>query len=263
MSCQLCYRAEDGSVVYGEPVLGGECTLKLDKKPANDVVLAVICNTDYIYEGEQTRKAHFDYKLKLGHGVKERANWNIKWYRWDSNLTNTAVPITTADFIGSANSIPAGSAVQFTDRSKNIVRGWLWDFGDGETSTEQNPSHTYSTTGTYTVSLTVLGTNGEVTETKSGYIIVGSTGILDIKKDNNIVLFPNPASERCTMIWPDGILSDPDLKIFNANGKELVLKSSINEKSCEIDLSEFSSGLYYISVITDNIPVTKKLIVLK
>jgi gliding motility-associated-like protein len=44
--------------------------------------------------------------------------------------------------------------VQFTDTSP-VGAGWVWDFGDGNTSTQQNPSHTYTTTGNYTVSLTI------------------------------------------------------------------------------------------------------------
>ena len=96
MSCQLCYRASDGSVVYGEPVLGGECSLNIDKQPANNVVFAVICNTDYIYEGEQTRKAHFDYRLKLVEGIKERGHWNVRWYQWDKKLSNLTLPPPTA-----------------------------------------------------------------------------------------------------------------------------------------------------------------------
>lgn len=51
----------------------------------------------------------------------------------------------------------------FTDQSIGPITNWLWDFGDGTTSTAQNPVHTYSTLGNYTVSLTV--TNGTCTHT--------------------------------------------------------------------------------------------------
>src|SRR5204863_204672 len=43
--------------------------------------------------------------------------------------------------------------VQFTDQSTGQVAQWVWDFGDGQTSNEQNPSHTYAQPGTYTVTL--------------------------------------------------------------------------------------------------------------
>ncbi len=47
----------------------------------------------------------------------------------------------------------------FTDSSTNAV-SWLWNFGDGQTSTQQNPTHTYSQTGSYTVSLTTTSADG-------------------------------------------------------------------------------------------------------
>jgi chitodextrinase len=80
MTCQLCYRATDGTAVYSQIVSSGNCSLRLDKAPANNVVIAVICNTDYIYNGESTRTAHYDYRLQLGTGVTGTASVNTKWY---------------------------------------------------------------------------------------------------------------------------------------------------------------------------------------
>ena len=40
------------------------------------------------------------------------------------------------------------------------ITSWLWDFGDGQTSTLQNPSHVYATPGSYTVTLTVTNSDG-------------------------------------------------------------------------------------------------------
>jgi len=66
--------------------------------------------------------------------------------------------------------------VQFTDTTAQSVKTWSWSFGDGGTSTEKNPVHTYTTAGTYTVALT--GTNGQglsATKTQAGYITVTSS----------------------------------------------------------------------------------------
>ena len=60
---------------------------------------------------------------------------------------------------------------QLTDLSQNAT-GWNWDFGDGSNSTEQSPMHTYSTTGIYTVKLTVSNEAGKDTEIKTGYLSV-------------------------------------------------------------------------------------------
>ena len=65
-----------------------------------------------------------------------------------------------AAFSPSATSGPAPLAVDFTDESTGDIQTWAWDFGDGGSSTEQGPSHTFTTPGTYTVTLTVDGPAG-------------------------------------------------------------------------------------------------------
>ncbi len=51
-------------------------------------------------------------------------------------------------------------SVRFTDRTKGTPTAWRWDFGDGNTSNEQNPVHTYATPGTYTPMLTAFNSGG-------------------------------------------------------------------------------------------------------
>jgi PKD repeat protein/peptidoglycan/xylan/chitin deacetylase (PgdA/CDA1 family) len=65
--------------------------------------------------------------------------------------------------------------VQFTDLSTNAAT-WNWNFGDGQTSTAQNPSHTYSSNGTYNVSLNVSNAAGYNISTKSNLISVTNGG---------------------------------------------------------------------------------------
>ena len=67
----------------------------------------------------------------------------------------------------------ADLAVQFTDQSQGDVTKWQWDFGDRVTSSDQNPVHTYTTPGTYTVKLTASKDGAQSsTRTRSGYITV-------------------------------------------------------------------------------------------
>jgi PKD repeat protein len=54
-----------------------------------------------------------------------------------------------AAFAASATTVDKGSAIKFTDQSTNEPLSWSWQFGDGQTSTSQNPTHTYTTPGTY------------------------------------------------------------------------------------------------------------------
>lgn len=84
-----------------------------------------------------------------------------------------------ADFTANVTSGNAPLVVQFTDLSTSYdsIVSWEWDFGDVETSIEQNPTHEYSDAGTYTVKLTVSEADGDAdTETKIDYITVLAPG---------------------------------------------------------------------------------------
>jgi PKD repeat protein len=89
----------------------------------------------------------------------------------------TVAPGVSAPVAGFAADVVSGTAplaVQFTDQSSNTPTSWAWDFGDGGTSTVQNPSHTYTSAGTYTVALTATNAAGSNTTTKNGYVTVSA-----------------------------------------------------------------------------------------
>jgi PKD repeat protein len=70
-----------------------------------------------------------------------------------------------ADF--SFEQVPGSLGVSFTDDSANDVDSWSWDFGDGGTSTVQNPMHSYAAAASYDVTLTVTGPGGSDSTTRS------------------------------------------------------------------------------------------------
>jgi PKD repeat protein len=77
-----------------------------------------------------------------------------------------------ADFTADVTSGTAPLTVGFTDQSIGDIISWQWDFGDGLSSNEQDPSHTYTDPGIYTVSLAVTDPEGSDTEIKNDYISV-------------------------------------------------------------------------------------------
>lgn len=87
-------------------------------------------------------------------------------------ITVTAPPQNppVAAFSGTPTSGTIPLTVVFTDASTNSPTSWSWDFGDGGTSTLQNPSHVYTVAGTYTVTLTATNAYGSDSEVKTGYI---------------------------------------------------------------------------------------------
>ncbi|MES2589361.1 MAG: PKD domain-containing protein, partial [Bacteroidota bacterium] len=69
-----------------------------------------------------------------------------------SSVVGTGVP-PVADFSISSSNPALATPVQFTDLSTEVPVSWLWNFGDGNTATVQNPSHAFTNAGTYTVTL--------------------------------------------------------------------------------------------------------------
>lgn len=80
-----------------------------------------------------------------------------------------------ASFSPSTSSPKVGNTVTFTDSSTGDPVSWSWDFGDGATSTSQNPSHQYSEVGTYTVKLTVTYADGETKSYEKQIVVIEVT----------------------------------------------------------------------------------------
>jgi PKD repeat protein len=98
-----------------------------------------------------------------GHDIEEKVGYIT---------ARPPVPAPVASFTQTPSSGLAPLAVTFMDQSTNSPTSWSWDFGDGSTSTEQSPSHTYSAFGVYTVSLTATNAGGSNTSTVEGAVTV-------------------------------------------------------------------------------------------
>jgi PKD repeat protein len=94
---------------------------------------------------------------------------------WHSLAIADTLP-PAASFTATPLAGTAPLAVQFTDTSTEDPTAWAWDFGDGETSTQQNPQHTYAEPGTYTVTLTATNAYGSDTKTMTDLITVYESG---------------------------------------------------------------------------------------
>ena len=98
-------------------------------------------------------------------GGLELAGFEIDW--------NCVFPTTppVADFVADVTTTCNG-AISFTDLSTNGPTGWAWDFGDGNISSAQHPSHNYANNGTYAVQLIATNSFGDDTELKTAYVVV-------------------------------------------------------------------------------------------
>ena len=112
-----------------------------------------------------------------------------------------------ADFSADPTSGPAPLDVAFTDLSTENPTSWSWSFGDGGSSADQNPQHTYNAAGTYTVSLTATNADGSDTETKANYITV--TEPLQAAFTANPSIGYVPLTHRMEVTFTDQSAGDP------------------------------------------------------
>jgi len=148
-------------------------------------------------------------------------------------VETTAVP-PVADFSANQTSACGSIVVQFTDNSLYSPTSWLWNFGDGNTSTAQNPTYTYSTAGIYSVSLTVTNSEGSNTETKTNYI--------SVYENPTVVLTATPESVDVTN---DGSVT------VDVNGGAIPYSYSWSNSGTGSQIAGLSAGTYCVTV-TDN-----------
>jgi hypothetical protein len=151
-------------------------------------------------------------------------------------MTSTTVTVNdqpTADFSILQNN--GSLVIQFLNNSNNAT-SYSWDFGDGTTSQETNPSHLYNAGGNYTVTLTA--TNGDCVDTFVFDVMNVST---DELSHLSVSVYPNPASQQLTLIAP----AQSQLIIFDVTGK-MVMSILTQQTNTEINLNDFSAGLYFV-----------------
>jgi len=122
--------------------------------------------------------------------------------------------------------------VQFTNNSSGEINNYLWDFGDGTTSTLANPNHTYQNEGVYTVSLTVSGSDGTDTETKASYItVLPKPCILQVSKVSSVPIVDgklDPIWENITNIPMEKYVFEDPAGVLDLSGSFRLLWGNNN-----------------------------------
>ncbi|MCU7548673.1 PKD domain-containing protein [Chitinophagaceae bacterium LB-8] len=152
-----------------------------------------------------------------------------------------------ANFTSNATNGCAPIIVNFQDRSSGNPTSWKWDFGNGSTSTKQNPSTSYFTAGTYTVTLTVSNASGSNTVTKTSLITVYDGPTVDFIADKTTSCAPgriqytdkatpSPGTTNNTWFWDfgDGTSSTAQnpQHVYRSPGQFTVFLKITNDKGC-------------------------------
>jgi hypothetical protein len=149
--------------------------------------------------------------------------------------------------IANFNYVVNDFVVDFSNLSSEAT-SWFWDFGDGNTSNLQNPSHTYLTNNTYRVQL-YIENNIESWDTISQEVPVFQLAINEAGT-NKLTLYPNPTTGIITLS-SDIPLEQVTLKIYNVFGQLVLEKNNLKSNQQVLDLSGLKKGIYFIRVDSD------------
>ena len=164
------------------------------------------------------------------------------------------IGLPTAEFTGAQ----ADNMVEFTAEGTNVST-YFWDFGDGNTSTEQNPTHTFTTNGMFEVKLTVTNECGEYFVTETYTIISNSVSEEELASVN---IYPNPAQTDLNIDLTNREGDIINLDVIDINGK-LVLSTSFNTAKYVLDVNDITAGTYLIRLRSEKAAYYKKVVILK
>ena len=182
----------------------------------------------------------FDLEVRKPTCVSEKDSFTVTPIASQFNFTNTTNVFTFSDASVGATS-------------------WLWDFGDGDTSTLQNPVHTYNGVGTYNVSLTI--NNGTCSSTQTLVITLISTNNLQ-QPTLSLALLPNPSSTTSTLVLGQALTEAVPVQLLDVTGKvcqqHLLAKG---QTQLQLELSELPAGVYLVQLQGKDFVATQKLVV--
>ncbi|MEZ4826187.1 MAG: S8 family serine peptidase [Bacteroidia bacterium] len=184
-------------------------------------------------------------------------DWKV---RIDGSCPRTPVTVSTTDGImNTAFAATPGSVklpnqtgdVQFTDLSANALT-WNWDFGDGGTSTDQNPIHTYTKVGQYQVSLEATGADG-CSDTYIDTVTVEgwNTAIEpDLSGNADIRVYPNPSHGVIFLSFPFDTPTPVEIKITDMIGRQVVspVRRVVLNEEISLNIPTISGGIYLLQI---------------
>ncbi len=261
------YANQAGPVIYDMDVNSSDevlCCVSADNigiTTINNVVLPlnrVLAKLDVSGNVVWLKTADGNFTIKMVDIAVRNGNEYLLSGSFDSGLTCGCILVSSGGYNGNIVAMiseqseiyPVASFTQsqngftfsFTDQSQNADY-WHWDFGDGDTSNLQNPSHMYASGGNYTVTLTVY--HGACTSTTTFQII--GVGMNEISGNINFSLFPNPVSSELLINSAEVI---NEINVFDMAGNE-ILKVQLSKPAANFRMQTagLSAGVYFLEII--------------
>ncbi len=148
-------------------------------------------------------------------------------------------------------------SVDFINNSTD-ANSYMWDFGDGNSSTFENPTHNYLVGGSYIVALQAI--NSICADDITYEVQVPVVGLYESSQSNEFNIFPNPNDGFFKVELTDqGKVND--IYILDMAGRKIAFYYSVNQSMITFELKESLSGIYFLQIITVKNIYSKKFVI--
>lgn len=193
---------------------------------------------DSIIDGSHAYSTAGSYTVSLQDSI-------IGWTTVCTETVTATATISTGASVGANYGYStAGLVASFSDNSTGSPNAWTWDFGDGNTSTSQNPSHTYTSNGIYTVCL--IATNNCGADTTCQQVLVGPPPPASCDTLGNITGTPTLYGSPATFGW--------------VNGHNVFGDSAKAEDFSGLGTFSFEEALYWFAFKRSSTPTTSQIL---
>jgi PKD repeat protein len=209
------------------------------------------------------------------------------YYFWSSgsisqNITvyeSTTLVLSVEDFLGcqsSSNAIQVivnplptaivspdleGYGIEFNNLSINAT-SYLWNFGDGTTSTDFEPTHEYTLdgeVGMYMVAINDCGTD-------TVFIDLTSVSVTESEELSELVIYPNPATDWINIEFSSHSTGAVGIRLLDMNGRILIDRInqvSVGQNRFQFNISDVDAGAYLVQLVSGNDLTIKQLLLSK
>ena len=187
----------------------------------------------------QTTPTHA-YALPGTYTVTLRASNSIGF---DTISKQVTVNPLIAKFGISQDTLQLNDTAYFSDSTVGSVT-WIWDFGDGNSSTQQNPTHVYTAQGIFTVRLTVIDGRSCSRSTTKQVRVENKISLQEIDWLKNYQLYPNPSRESFKLQSPNMDWSNYRFTLVDAQGRLVLDQNGNKNAQQEFSTSKLAAGIY-------------------
>jgi PKD repeat protein len=180
------------------------------------------------------------------------------------NSTDTASKIVQISKLAIANFSFVKNGLELTLTNKSLdATSYLWEFGDGTNSTEENPIHIFPKNGTYNITLTASNDCGKIVS-KKPVSISANTAVADLFDASQASVSPNPNKGNFDLIIDNQSLNELEYTLTDVLGKIILKKKiivSLGKNTIPIEPKTLSKGLYFLQLNAQDKQTTLKVVV--